>query len=430
MTDRFVVLGLAGPRAAWFSAVGQWAHAGSLPVDFVKCVSEEQARTRLTSGRVHSAVLLDATLPSVDRDLIEAAHDAGTAVLVVDSRSKQDIWLELGADSLLTDDFGPDDLTEALRAHAAMVPTTEWRAAVSPKEVLPVEVAPLVALCGPGGTGVSTLTMALAQQLGSASARPRVVLADMCLRAEQGVLHDAGDLGPGVQELVDLCRTATPTVDQARAFTYDVTERGYALLLGLRRSASWSTLRPRAVAAALDALRRAFSIVVCDCDADLESQAQGGSLDVEERHSLARAAVTNADVVFAVGTGGLKGVYSLARVVNELIDAGVSPTRVVPVFNRVGRAPRQRSSLTAALAGLLDDAARGEMALAVFLPDRDIEHALHDRARLPPALGDPLLGAFLAINKRGSRAGQYLESHARPVRPRELAAWPEAVSTP
>ena len=64
-----------------------------------------------------------------------------------------------------------------------------------------------VAVTGSGGIGRSTLAMALAAGL---AADPRdaglVVLTDLALHAEQALLHDAGDVVPGVVELVDAYR--------------------------------------------------------------------------------------------------------------------------------------------------------------------------------------------------------------------------------
>ncbi|MDP9419863.1 MAG: hypothetical protein M3P53_06925, partial [Actinomycetota bacterium] len=45
----------------------------SLLAEFVKCVSAEELRARLASGRPFSAALVDATLPAFDRDLVDLA---------------------------------------------------------------------------------------------------------------------------------------------------------------------------------------------------------------------------------------------------------------------------------------------------------------------------------------------------------------------
>ena len=82
--ERFVVLGLAPARSLWFRSVGLWANSGALPAEFVRCISAEEVRARLASGRAFSALVADAGLPAVDRDLVASAGAAGGAVLVVD----------------------------------------------------------------------------------------------------------------------------------------------------------------------------------------------------------------------------------------------------------------------------------------------------------------------------------------------------------
>src|SRR5207245_2518522 len=61
--DRFVVLGVASARAPWFRAVSQWAHAASVPLEFLKCLSPEEVRARLGSGQPLSALRADAGVP-------------------------------------------------------------------------------------------------------------------------------------------------------------------------------------------------------------------------------------------------------------------------------------------------------------------------------------------------------------------------------
>src|SRR5204862_7639879 len=69
-------------------------------------------------------------------------------------------------------------------------------------------------------------------------------------------------------------------------------------------------------------------------------EANGGSVEVEERHVMARTAAASADMVFAVGAPGMKGAHSLVRVIRELIDFGVRPDAIVPVLNRTPRSGR------------------------------------------------------------------------------------------
>ena len=319
--ERYVVLGLAPARSAWFRSVGLWANSGALPADFVRCISAEEVRARLASGRAFSALVADAGLPAVDRDLLAAARAAGCAVLVVDDGRATRDWLELGAARVLPPAFGRDELVAALTSCAHPV----RRGEADPSDLLtrPAPVAwrgSVAAVTGSGGTGVSTLAIALAQSLADDVRHGgMVLLADLRLRAEQAVLHDAGDVLPCVQELVEAHRSGQPTADDVRSLAFAVPERRYHVLLGLRRARHWPAIRPQAFEAAFDSLRRAWGVVVCDIDADLEGEDDAGSIDIEERNVMARTAVAQADVVFAVGLPELKGVHSLVRVIEELV---------------------------------------------------------------------------------------------------------------
>lgn len=402
---RYVVLGLAPARSAWFGALGQWATSGSLPVEFVKCVSADDVRARLAGGRAASALIADAGMPSVDRDLLAVANHAGCACLIVnDARVARD-WAGLGASAVLTQSFGRDELLGALAAHARMIVRADADADTAvgtPRRVVtPLSWrCPLVAVVGPGGTGASTAAIALSQALGGdAGYSGLLLLADLKLHAEQAMLHDARDVVPGVQELVEAHRAGQPAPEAVRALTFDIVERNYYLLLGLRHPRFWSTVRPRAFEAALESLQQAYRMVVCDVDADLEGEDESGSVDVEERHVMARTVARRADAVLAVGLPTMKGVHSLVRVVSAALDFGVPPGRVVPVVNRAPRSARARASIVRALAELA--APNAGTATPVFLPDRKgVDDALHDGARLPDALGAPLAGCVRALLAR------------------------------
>jgi hypothetical protein len=428
MSERYVVLGVAPARAAWFRAVAQWSHSASLPVEFVKCVSTTELEARLASARPFSAVLVDAGQPGLDRDLVDAARAAGCAVLVVaDGRAAHD-WVALGVAATLPFNLSRDDLLEALSAHARPIGHGDVFDGEAPEETgIPPWRGTIVAVVGPGGTGASTAAIALAQGLGSDVRHGGLVLlADLKLRAEQAMLHDARDVVPGVQEVVEAHRTGRPTAEDVRALTFGVDERHYHLLLGLRRARFWTTLRPRAFEAAMTSLARAFTVVVCDVDADLEGEDDGGSADVEDRNVMARTAVSRADVVIAVGVPTMKGTHSLVRVIDEVVAFGVEPARIAPVFMRAPRSPRQRAQFTTALAQLVAPGAARALLTPAFVPDRRVDEALRDGVRLPGAVVDPLVAAYhavLARNTQAVRPAMTAGDVARRVRPGELGAW-------
>jgi hypothetical protein len=429
--ERYVVLGLAPARAAWFRAVGSWANSGALPAEFVKCLSAEEVAARLASGRPFSALVADACLPAVDRDLVARATAAGCAVLIVDDRRVHRDWSALGVARVLAADFGRDDLLHALSAEARLVQRSHVRADDLVTRPVPSGWrGTAVAVTGPGGTGVSTVAMALAQALGDDVRQAgMVLLADLRLHAELAMLHDAGDVWPGVQELVEAHRGGLPSADEIRNLVLAPAGRPYHLLLGLRRARFWPALRPQAFAAAFDSLEHTFRVVVCDVDPDLEGEDEGGSLDVEERHMMARTAVGRAQAVFAVGLPSMKGLHGLVRVVDGLLAFGVPADRIVPVLNRAPRSVRLRAGLTAALAELVAPLGRAagtptDLPSPIFLPERRIEESLRDGTRLPSALTAPLAGALRAVAERarsGTASGG--ADAPEPVRPGTLGRW-------
>jgi MinD-like ATPase involved in chromosome partitioning or flagellar assembly len=429
-TDRYVVLGLARARAAWFGQVARWATAAALPVDFVKTVSGEEVRARLRSGRPFSALLVDGGLAALDRDLIDLAGRHGCPVIAIDDGRSARPWRDLGVAAVLPADVERGVLLDALRAVAQPIARRD-DAAVT---LDPVEPAPprwrgrSVTVTGSGGVGRSTLAMALAAGL---AADPRdaglVVLADLALHAQQALLHDAGDVVPGVVELAEAYRGQGLDAAEVRSVCFSVTGRGYDLLLGLRRHRDWTALRPRALAAALDGLRRAYRVMVSDVDPDVEGEAECGSLDVEDRNLLARTALRDADVVLVVGLPGVAGAHAQLRVVRELVEFGIAGARIVPVVNRAPRGPRQRAELGATLAGPLLAAACPGVALAstpLFVPERRrLDDLVRDGAPLPAQIVRPVTGAVRALLDRTPDLPRPPAPEPVAVAPGSLGSW-------
>jgi MinD-like ATPase involved in chromosome partitioning or flagellar assembly len=425
--ERFVVLGLSLPRSPWFGAVSQWAHAGVVPVEFIKCVSSEELRARLASARPHSAILIDAGLPALDRDLVDGARRAHCAVIVIGESARTAVLHQggLSLDGILAPGFSPTELSDALGAAARMITRADVLPNVLHDNRSSTGRSAVIAVCGPGGTGVSTVGMALAQGLAGGGAS--TLLADLALRSELGALHHAPDVGPGVQELVDANRSAVAGAEEIRKLTWLVEERGYHLLLGLRRRKAWASLRPRSFEMGFDGLRRAFDAVVCDTDADVEGEAEGGSLDVEERHLMARTAIRQADIVVVVGEPGVKGVHSLLVTLTELATFGVPPARFLIVVNQAPRAPRGRAEIAQALAGLAGPAVLEGAAGPIFIPRRAVDEAVRDGARLPAAVVDPLVGAYRAMTARVGM-GSVGPAHPAAVTPGSLGAWADTAN--
>jgi len=422
--DRFVVLGLGSVRSMWTRDVTGWAMSGALAIDFIKCVSVDEVKARLRGGRSHSALLCDGAVPGVDRDLFALANELETAVVVVGEAERN--WVELGAHAILHEVFGREDLLETLETYAKPIRRGE-HLDLTPDDPEPLAnfTAQLVAVTGRPGSGVSTCAMALAQGAGaSGTLGGLVVLADLALHADQAMLHDATDIVPGLQELVDAHRTGRPSVSQIRAMTYSVPHRRYDLLLGLRRHRDWVTVRPRSFEAAIDGLRRSYRMVVADLANDFEGEDECGSIDVEERNTASRATALVADVVLAVGTPTLVGVHGLVRTIDSLVELGVATQNIQPVFNRAPRQQRARSDLARSLSELVNADDRLTLPTPVHLPQRrHLDDVHRNGTPIPTSLSEPLLGAVRAGLKRNSPAPRNARLSAQqpePVTPGSL----------
>ena len=362
MEERFVIAGVAHVRSRWFAEVAAWASGGAAAIEFVKCVSTAELRARIRSGITISAALVDASVSGVDRDLVSVANDAGVAVIVIaDPRVTRD-WRALGA---------------------AAVP-----------ESIPAGFAGnVVVVAGRGGAGASVVAMGIAQ--GLAVGDPSVCLADWTLNGDLATYHDAQDVIPALPELVDAHRLAAPPRSVVDAMLHDVDARGYALLLGVRRTRDWAAIRPAAARAALSGLTSSFRWTVCDITADLESEADTGSVDIEDRHALAHVALEAAELVVTVGLPTLKGVRDLIVLIGDLVDAGVPSERIQVVVNRAPRSARARAEITAALADLSPHPPDRS---PVFIPERrglELVHRCGDR--LPDQLTVPLARAVRSL---------------------------------
>ena len=327
------------------------------------------------SSRPWAAFVVDGLHPAVDRDLLALAAKSGSPAVVVAGDAPAVDWLGLGAGAVLESDFGPDDLARAISVPASAHTSSSG-------------TAPVVTVMGPGGTGASTIAIALAQ--GLAQHWSEVLLADFARHAEQHVLHDLRRDGPSVGDLVEAHRVAAPDAATLRHVPEEIPSRGYRVLGGLRRALGWSSLRPRAVEATLNGLRTSFDAVICDVDADLEGEAESGSFDIEERNILGRSAVAASSAVVVVGGPGVKGTHSVLRVLGEIWAHGVSPRRTIVVVNRGDELALQK--LSEALRRLA-----GEGRTLLFVPEAAVDEALLRSGPLPESVVAPVTDAVLPL---------------------------------
>ena len=452
MADHYVVLGLAHTRSRWFGEVARWSTTGAAPLEFVKCMKPDEVRAIVGSGRRVSALLVDGSLTHFDRDLVAAVSEAGAVTIVVDERASGNDWEATGCAAVLDAGFDRSALMEVLSRFARVVDRNDRRPTSATVSAGRAGSGLLIAVTGSGGTGASTLAIALAQGL-AASDGPLgaiggcVALADGARRADLAMYHDVGDVIPGLLELIEMHRADRPDPVDVRRLLFPIARRRYDLLLGMRRSRDWPAVRPRVAAAAIDGLRRSYDAVVVDVEPDVEGEAQTGSLDVEDRHAVARAAVLAADLVLVVGKPGLKGVHDIVRIVDELCECGTPVERIVPVVNHAPRHPAHRSEVVRSLRSLtverrpsrrvrppgdrnrisLPGAAaiggdRSDDATAppvFFRSVRMLEDIHRSAGPMPDAIVIPLVGAVTALLARLDRVATVVEAPS-PIRPGEL----------
>ncbi len=426
--QRWVVLGLAHPRADWFSELARGATSAAVPIDFIKCMSANEVSVRLSAGRAYSALLVGDRVNGLDRDLVDSASATGTAVIVVDPVADRD-WSDLGVAGVLHTPFGRGELISALEQHST--PVTTAAAATIPESptVAGSWRGRLIAVTGSGGVGQSVIAMAVAQTLASGTGnRGMVLLADLALDAEQAMLHDARDVVPGVQELIEAHRVGRMTVERTRSMVFDTGDRGYHLLLGLRRHRDWTALRRRSFETSIDTLLCSYRLVVADVTGDFEGDSETGSTDVGDRNLMSRAVIERADVVIAVGTHGTKGIHSLSRIIRDLLAHHVEPQRLVPVINRGPRNPAGRADDVVAMTTLLGSTnGAGDLTDPIFIPERrDLETALRDAVRLDPSMGNALVHEIKRrLDDQPSRSHPRFEIKPEPVAPGSLGTWTE-----
>lgn len=350
MSERYVVAGLARPREQWFGDVARWATSGVVPVEFVKCLSHDEVTALLVAGRRLSALLVQVDAWPLERELVQLALRNGCATIAVSNGIVHHDWESLGCATVLADDFGPDDLIDALQRHAVPVDREVLHhGSVRLGTADDASGASTISVLGSGGTGTSTIAMFVAQAMAPSGS---TLLIDGARRSDHAMYHDIGDVIPGLPELVDAHRTDRLDPMAVRELTFEIPSRGYELLLGLRRPNEWVTLRQPSVGAALDSAANAYDNVVIDVDADLEDESLTGSPDLADRHSLTLCALERSDLVLVVVRDGLHGTMSARRLLDELHDSGVEEDRCQIVVNHAPRNAAQRAALTRTFARL------------------------------------------------------------------------------
>lgn len=387
MSERHTLVGLPHPRAEWAADLLHQATSGAAPVEFLTCLTADEVRAVLGSGRRVSAVLLDGASTQVDRDVITAVTAAGATPIGVEATASPTDWDGLGCAAVLPTEFTTAQLADALARHCGPLDRPHVPVRTELTDTALAGHGRIVAVSGPGGTGASCVAMALAQGLAE-ERTDDVVLIDGARRGDLAMYHDVGDVLPGLPEVIDRVRRGTLDPRELDDVVFE-SGRGYDLLLGHRRAADWSNHRRSSVEETIAVLPRRWGIVVIDHDGEVD-RGPSGSSRIEDRNAVSLALVESADLWVIVAGPGLKGLHDAARAVDEAAEAGVPDQRIQVVCNRVGRSPAARSAVTGAFAQVTS-ARDGCAGPPTFLGDSARLEAIHrDAAPLPTQMVKPL----------------------------------------
>ncbi|MFZ4519063.1 MAG: hypothetical protein ACOYOP_11780 [Microthrixaceae bacterium] len=393
MSGPAVILGLARTRRGWLGELARWCSTGRLPAELVTCLSVEEALAVLGAGRRVDLLLVDDSTTRWGRDLVAAASRAGAPTVVVRgtrAAERDRDWEAVGCAAAIGPDPDPGEVAELLRRHAVETAPDQRRVE------LPTGTEPghLLAVVGTGGSGASTVAMALAQGIGQRDGADSVVLVDGSRHGSLAAYHDVGDVLPGLPELVELHRSDRPDPHEVRRQSWELPHHGHHLVLGQRRPRDWVLYRPAELAATLDGLRRTFATTVIEVDQDLEGEEETGSVDVEERHALSRLVAVRAELVLAACGPGLHGTHRMVTLVDALRRAGTAPERIVPVVTRAPRSPAAKAGTTRAIAALLGSRVRPPL----FVPTRrGLDARLRDGRPLPRPMGATLIRSVASL---------------------------------
>ncbi len=427
---------MSGPVRVATAVTGSWEPSlvaslgGQQLVEVVRrCADLAELLAAAAAGQAQVAVL-SADLPQLDGEALDRLRLGGCAVVAVADPADPGAGVRLarlGIEQVLASDSPGSAVIEAVLAASAgpepartptglgrlrQLGTAEPRSALPPVRPARSGVAAsgtsgarlgaadepssapgrVVAVWGPAGApGRTTIATGIAAELAAGGAATLLVDADThaaSVAQVLGLLDEAAGL-------VSACRAADRgalDLPQLAGLTPLVADR-WRVLTGLPRASRWPEVRASSLAAVLDTARSLAAWTVVDVGASLEQDEElAYDTAAPRRNAATLTAVTQADVVLAVGAAGPVGLQRLVRGLQDLAE--VTGTRPVVVVNRV------RASAVGARPG-----SRIALALERYAGVDDAVLVADDPAALDAAL---LAGRTLAEHARASPVRQGL----------------------
>ena len=149
-------------------------------------------------------------------------------------------------------------------------------------------------------------------------------------------------------------------------------------------------------------MQRTHEVSVLDLDDDLETEAETGSADIEDRHALSLAVARRADAVVVVAGADLKGIHDASRLAHDLHRCGTPAERIVVVVNRAPRSTVARAQLARSVRALTDDLGDDGIGAALTVRRHRLEATHHDATALPEGIGCAVLSATRGVIGAGA----------------------------
>ncbi len=289
-------------------------------------------------------LVIDDLTSYLTRRLVQQAQATGKSVLGVFDRNEfregeGRLW-SLGVDAVVEAQAPPDEFLKAVgrvyveseRQNLGVLDDSIARSSRSPD--LGAEAGRVTVVGGPSG-GVGRTEIAIALAAGWRFRGGSVALVDADDLAPSIAQRLGVALHPNLRSAVDALNHRSGGLHASLAFPRHV---GVEVLIGLPNPRDWIELRSGDVVEVVRELAHGRDRVVVDIGARIEDLSYHGGPD---RNGLARALVSAADQVVAVGQPTPVGV---ARLIEWLADAAslVDHTSFHCVFNRIGKSSFQQ----------------------------------------------------------------------------------------
>ena len=340
--------------AGWESAlVGALDRADHGVTVVRRCVDVSELLAAAATGTAQAA-LLSADLRRLDGDAVARLSAAGVAVVgLVDpgDETAADRLRGLGIGRVLPADAEPEAIARALREAVAGGPPA-GRDIADPRAALPAHGLPapapapersagrgrVVAVWGPtGAPGRTTVAVGLADEAARLDVPTLLVDADVyggVVAQVLGLLDESPGLAGAARQ------AAAGTLDEAALgrLAWAVRPR-LGVLTGLARADRWPELRPRAVAAVLEEVRRSADLTVVDCAFSLEEDEElSFDTAAPRRNGVTLTVLEAADTVLCVSGADPVALQRSIRALGELRDV-LPDVEPVVVVNQVRRGP-------------------------------------------------------------------------------------------